>query len=197
MNKAKLAQLLGRPLTSTEDTNYELYLKIAKDSLETLTCIDMSCSAEPRVYDLRKGYRTVFTDIFTDITEVKLDGTVVTDYQVRQWDKRNKDWNNSIVFDTRFTDCDKEVEIDALWGFSSYPNDLAAVLAGLFAQISKKNKFDPTLASKQVEDFRISMNVNADLDETFYSLYGSTIRKYAMCDIPNVQHGEVTAWKTS
>lgn len=191
MTQATLVALLGRPLSTVEVTNFDLYLKNAKLALETLTCLDLSCESGARVYDTREGYRTLFTDVFTGIYEVKLDGEVVTDYQVRQWNRRNGDWYNSLVFDDRFDSCDKEVEVNASWGFNEYPSDLQSVLAGLFAQITKKNKFDPTIQSKQVEDFRITLNVNADLDKEFYKLYSGTIAKYKMCDIANVQHGKV------
>ena len=69
--------------------------------------------------------------------------------------------------------------------------DLQAVLAGLFALISKKNKYDGTLSSKQVEDFRVSFNTDVDLDEAFYDTYSKTISKYSICDIGDIQHGRV------
>lgn len=193
MNKAKLAALLGRPLTPNEDANFSLYLNIATKSLEDLLCTTICDDSDPRVYDVREGYSTLFTDIFTDITEVKLDGTVIesSKYSVRQWDRRNGNWYNSIVFDSQFTSDDSEVEVSGSWGFSTMPSDLQAVLAGLFDLITKKNKLDPTVASKQVEDFRISLNTDVDLDTDFQSKYAHTLSKYSMCDIPNLQHGRV------
>lgn len=200
MNKAQMVALLGRPLTPIEDTNYDLYLDIATQSLEQLTCLilsEISGDEEPRVYDVREGYSTVFTDIFTDIDEVKLDGDVVAsdNYSVRQWDKRSGSWYNSIVFEDRMTSSNKEVEVSATWGFDTMPTDLQAVLAGLFAQITKKNKYDPTITQKQVEDFRIHLNSSVDLGTEFYKTYGLTLRKYSLCDIPNVQHGKTNRWK--
>ena len=195
INKQELIALLGRPLTPVEDTNLDLYIDIATQSLEELICSPIEDVNETRVFDLREGYSTAFVDIFWNVTEVKVDGKVRSDYQVRQWNRRNGSWYNSLVFDCRFTDCDREIEVTADWGFtpnsgaSSLPADLQSVLAGLFAQITKKNKFDPTVASKQVEDFRISFRADVDLDDEFYKLYGKTISKYSLCDIPNLQHG--------
>jgi hypothetical protein len=193
MDKERMSALLGRPLTSIEDTNFDLYLKIANQSLEQILCTSLCDQDDPKTYDVREGYSTVFIDIFTEIDEVKLDGEVIASdkYSVRQWDKRTGSWFNSIVFDRRMNDCDEEVEVSASWGFSSMPVDLQAVLAGLFSSISKKNNYDPTIASKRVEDFQISFSTDTDLDTEFSNKYSVTLSKYGMCDIPYVLHGKV------
>lgn len=195
MTKEQLIALLGRPLTPVEDANFELYLDIAMQQLEQLICTSLAETSgdETVVYDVREGYRTLFTDVFTELTEVKIDGTVIepSKYSVRQWDKRSGSWYNSIVFDNMFKACDDEVEVTAEWGFNTIPSDLLAVLAGLFDLITKKNNSDPSIASKQVEDYRISFRADVDLDADFESKYASTLSKYSMCDIPNVQHGKV------
>lgn len=195
MTKEQLIALLGRPLTPVEDANFELYLDIAMQQLEQSICTSLTETSgdEPVVYDVREGYRTLFTDIFTEVTEVKMDGAVIdsSKYSVRQWDKRNGSWYNSIVFDRVFTSCDNEVEVTAEWGFSSIPLDLQAVLAGLFGLITKKNNLDPSIASKQVEDFRIAFRDGVDLDTDFQSKYAHTLSKYSLCDIPDLQHGKV------
>ena len=203
MNKAEIAALLGRPLTSIEDTNFGTYLNIAEQSLEELICTTINPVEETRVFDTRKGYSTAFVDIFTDVSEVKLNDEVVDadDYSVRQWDKRSGSWYNSLVFDNKFKK-DDVVEVTAEWGFTpasgddpDIPVDLQAVIAGLFGLITKKNKSDGSISSKQVEDFRIAFNADVDLDEEFYRNYRKTIAKYSLCDIGNVQHGEVCSWK--
>lgn len=193
MDEAKVAALLGRSLTSNETTNFKLYLKIANQSLESMVCTSLCDQSDPKIYDVREGYRTLFTDIFTDIDEVKIDGELVdpSKYSVRQWDKRNADWYNSVVFTTRFGECDREVSVSASWGFSSMPADLQLVIAGLFDLITKKNKIDSSIQSKQVEDFKITLRSDVDLDAEFQTKYGDTLAKYSQCDIPNVQHGRV------
>ena len=199
MNQSELEALLGRTLSPTEVSNLTLYLDIATDSLEDLLCMKLDEITEERVYDVRKGYSTAFVDIFSEVTEVKLDDDVVetADYSVRQWDRRSGSWYNSVVFDDKFTS-NGEVTITATWGFpassgsdSDLPLDLQSVLAGLFALVTKKNKFDGTVSSKQVEDFRISFNTSANLDEEFNQKYSNTIRKYSMCSIGNTQHGKI------
>lgn len=196
MTKEEISALLGRSLTSIEDTNFDLYLDIAFESLEALICTPIESVTETRVFDTRHDYKTAFIDIFNEITEVKLNGDVTTDYTVRQWDKRNASWYNSLVFED-YLGC-KDLEVTADWGFldtsgadSDLPVDLQSLVAGLFGLITKKNKFDGTIASKQVEDFRVSFNVDADLDQAFYQNYNSIISKYSLCDIPNVQSGKI------
>ena len=191
MNKNDVIALLGRPLTTVEDTNFDLYINIAKETLQNMICMSLSCDDEPRVYTPREGYKTLFTDVFTDVSEVKIDGVVIDEdkYSVRQWDKRNGSWYNSIVFTDEFTEDDDEVEVSASWGFNKVPNDLKTVWAGLFDLITKKNKFDPTISSKDVEDFRITFNKGIDMDAEFKTKYSTILSKYNMCDIPNIQHG--------
>lgn len=188
MKTETLVALLGRPLTPIEEQNKDLYIKIAKENLGTLICSDL-CGEDVRYFDARQGYRTVFVDIFTDVESVRINGNTVTNYSKRQWDRRSGSWYNSLVFDKKFRK-DEEVEIEATWGFTKMPADLQQVLAQLFGLISKKNKFDSTIASKQVEDFRISFRADADLDADFYKNYGPTISKYSLCNIGNIKHGK-------
>lgn len=197
MNQAKLESLLGRPLTPTEVTNLTLYLDIATSALEEMICTSIAPASEARVFDLREGYSTAFVDIFRSVSLVKIDGETIgsSNYSTRQWDKRNRSWYNSLVFDCRF-DRQTEIEVTAQWGFTttptySVPPDLQSVLAGLFDLISKKNKIDPTIASKRVEDFQISFRADVDIDADFESKNSVTISKYSLCNIPNIKHGRV------
>ena len=192
MDQTTMSALLGRTLTSIEVTNFNLYLKIARQALDDLLCTNLCDDSDPRTFDAREGYSTVFTDIFTDIDEVSINGIVqdADTYSVRQWDRRNGSWYNSIVFDERLCDGD-EVEVSASWGFSTMPSDLQLVLAQLFGLITKKNKFDSTVSSKQVEDFRVSINVDADLDDDFYRQYNKTISKYSLCSVGNITQGDI------
>ena len=203
MDKEEISALLGRPLTTVEDTNFDMYLNIATLSLEDLICSPVEPIEETRIFDTREGYKTAFTDIFLSVSEVKINDDVVSsdDYSIRQWDKRSASWYNSLVFDSDF-DKDDTVEITAEWGFKEeasdddwgLPYDLQAVLAGLFGLITKKNKHDGSIQSKQVEDFRITLR-DVDLDEDFNRLYGSTISKYSLCNIPEFTSGKVCGCK--
>jgi len=200
MNQAQLEALLGRPLTSVEITNLELYLEIANDTLETLLCTTIRPATEERTFSLREGYKTAFLDIFTELTEVKVNGTVIEPeaYSLRQWDKRNASWYNSLVLADRITKLTDEITVNATWGFVDAPEedyavpyDLQVILAGLFSLVTKKNNLNPTVTSKQTEDFKITFNADVDLDEEFYSQYSKTIDKYSLCNIGYIRHGEV------
>lgn len=190
MTQEDIQALLGRSLTSTEAANRKLYLDIARESLEELLCMQISCenTLEARTFDIREGYSTVFTDIFTEVDEVKVDGTVTTYYHPAFWDKRNNAFYNSIVMDEKFG---STVEITATWGFDSVPNDIKQLWAQLFANVSKKYKAGAAnVKSKQVEDFRVTYGDLTD-DELFISANTRTIQKYKMCDIGFVLHGDV------
>lgn len=68
------------------------------------------------------------------------------------------------------------------------PYGIQVLLAGLFAQVSKVNKTDSSVSSKQVEDFRITFNVDNNLDDEFRNKYSTFISKYSMCNIGNLRH---------
>jgi hypothetical protein len=187
MDKATMAVLLMRPLTTYEDTNFDKYLKIARENLDQLLGSNLCNNEDLRIFDAREGYSTVWTDFFTSIEEVKVNGVVVTNYKSWQNDRRYGSWFNSIVFDSKFM-CDTEVEISASWGFSTMPSGLQSLLAGLFNQLGRKVKQDSTVASKQIEDFRATFNVDSDLDEEFYNKYEYLISKYAMNNKGYLRH---------
>lgn len=189
MTKEQLAKLLGRPLTPTEISNLDLYLDIAKESLEELLCISLGddTSGDPEEYsqtfDVREGYSTVFTGIFTEVSEVKVDGIATEDCYPAFWDKRSNPYYNSIVLGKS----GKTAEITAVWGFDTVPNDLKLLWAQMFALVSKKRSVT-RVKSKRVEDFSIAYADETEM-ETFKRDNALTIRKYSLCLIGNVQHG--------
>jgi len=192
MDQEKLEALLGRPLTAREVTNRKLYLNIAKASLESLTCLDLSCKSteEDRTFTARAGYSTVFVGIFTEVQSVTVNGEVVdaTTYHPAFFDNRNGSVFNSIVFDTAFG-CDEDVVINAVWGFESLPNDLAMLYAQLFANTSKAYATG-SVKSKKVEDFSITYGDLTD-EQAFVNQNARILSKYSLCGIGNVKHGNV------
>lgn len=188
MTQSELEALLGRSLTQREANNLDLYLDIAKDNLETLLCFDVCDeTSNPRTFEVRDGYRTLYTGIFTEIVSVTIDGETVSNYHAAQWDNRNADWFNSIVFDDPLTD--KEVTVDAVWGFDEMPKDLKHLLAQLFATTSQKFTARD-VKSKKNEDFSITFGDKSD-DELFAERNQKTIAKYSLCGIGEVQSGRV------
>jgi hypothetical protein len=199
MNKDNFTALLGRPLSTVEDANFDLYYGIALEMLESLLCTPIHyAESETRTFDVREGYSTAFINIFMgDVASVSIDGVVVdpSTYSKMKWSDRSAKWYNSLVFDTPFTSYDKELSVTADWGFftdettSDIPYVLQVLLAALFDSISKKNKYDSSISQKRVEDFSVSFNTGADIDEGIKTKYASIISEYGMCNIPNVQHG--------
>jgi len=193
IDAAQLAKLLGRPLTSVETANEELYLDIAYERLESMICSTVDSIAEERTYDGRDGYSTVFTDVFVEVSSVTVNGKLLdaADYSIRQWDKRNAAWFNSIVLKNKLCG-NSEVVIDATWGFAddTMPGDLQLLVAQLFALVGKMNKGNGNVKSKKVEDFSISYNDNSVYNQ-FVIDNAATIRRYSLCDIGKVRNGKV------
>lgn len=187
----ELEKLLGRSLTPVEVTNLELYLEIAEERLEQLICSRVNLIAEERTYDGRAGYSTVFTELFTSVTSVEVDGKALeaSEYSIRQWDNRNGYWFNSIVLQHRLRK-EAEVVVNGSWGFNSttMPTDLQLLFAKLFALVSSMNKGNGNVKSKKVEDFTIAFNDNSVYDQ-FLIDNSTTIRKYSVCNVGYVRSG--------
>lgn len=179
MTKEQLNGLLGRTLS---DSDFDKY-SAAIVRLEDLLCTSLLDVTEERVYDMREGYSTVFTDLFRGVSEVKVNGRTVT-YQKRQWDRRRGEWFNSIVLDTH----GDEVTITAEWGFKELPEDLKALLDKLVVQLGKKG--NGNVKSKKIEDASWTF-FDTPAYERFTIDNRATISKYSICGIPEVQSGKV------
>lgn len=192
MNTETLVALLGRPLTTRETTNKSLYLDIAKSNLESYLCIDLSCNPieEERIYSARDGYSTLFLDILTEVIEVTVNDEIVDDttYHTAYFDNRNGTVFNSIIFNTPFR-CDEDVTVKAVWGFQKLPNDLQRLIAQLFA-ITSKAYSTGSVKRKKVEDFDITLG-DTTPEQDFLNQNAAVIRKYSLCNLGDVKHGEV------
>ena len=190
LKKETLVKLLNRPLTTAEDANYELYLKIAKQRLSELLCMNLSTTAGERTYESRTGYRTVYIDPFTDIISVKINGDEVDadDYTLKQNDNLNASWYNIIEFDRQRSG--QKIVVDATWGFgSNCPLDLQLLLAKLFDQGSVEQIKDE-VKSKKIEDFTVTYNDSATYDD-FVLANKAVIDKYSYCNQGFIRHGRV------
>lgn len=188
MTEANIATWLGRPLTPKEQENFKSYLNTAKAHLESLLCTSLSCEGGERVYESREGYRTVFTDYFTDEATVTINGEVTEKFSTRFFDNRNSELKNSLVFEDTF-DHDDEVTIDAAWGLDPMPADLGHVLAQLFAVAAKLYKVNGDVKSKRVEDFSITFGDRSDVEMVIDSNI-VTISKYSLCSVGNIVSGK-------
>lgn len=191
MTKEQVSALLGRPLTTVEDTNFATYLKIAYESLEELLCTKLCSDDTDRAYSARIGYRTVWIDIVTDVTKVYIDGELVEPdtYTLMQRDNRNSTWYNSILFDEPFAE-ESIVTVEADWGLSCKPKDLQLLVARLFGSLGAETKTDTRVKSKQTEDFRVTYGDTTVFDNVM-SANQRIINKYSICGIGEISHGEV------
>lgn len=188
LTKQQMAALLGRPLTPSEDANFTVYLDNAIETLEYLLCASIKPGTGERIYDSREEFSTVFTDFFTNPTLVKVAGKATTDYSARQWDNRNASWFNSIVLDC--APKGEEVAITAAWGFTTLPNDLALLLARVFA-MNGESGGTGNIKRKEIEDFRIELKDSTEF-QGFLDDNATTLRKYSLCSTKSdVRNGSI------
>jgi len=193
LDQEKLESLLNRSLTAKEIANLDLYLDIAAEKLETLLCTKIAPvpvtdppTTTTKKYIARKGYSTVFTDIYSAISSLKVDGIEATNYTKMWFSDQNATVFNSVVFDEMLDG--QTIEITGTFGFATLPNDLSLLLAKLFDLNTKSQTSDGRVQSKQVEDFKITYN-DITLDEQFYSDYATILSKYSQCNVGYILHG--------
>lgn len=190
MTQEQIAAMLGRPLTTLEVSNFESYLETATEYVESLLCFSLCDDGTAKTFKARGGYSTVFTPVYTSIGEVKVNGSITTDFTSYFFDDLNKDYYNSLVFDDQLYSVDT-IQVIASWGFDSIPQDLQQLVAKFFNLVSSGVKADTKITNKKVEDFSISFNVDASAEQTLIEANATTINKYSLCSIGNVQHGKV------
>lgn len=66
-------------------------------------------------------------------------------------------------------------------GDGEIPADLKFVIANFFKAISIRNRYDPTIESKKVEDFSINFRGDADIDKNLVAQNLFTLRSYTKC----------------
>ena len=189
-DKTTLEKLLGRSLTSLEDSNFEQYINYTISTLENLLCWSPICTDATAIYTARDGMRTLWTDPFTSITDVKVDGTAVTDYKLAFNGNFNYPFFNSLVFPQPLGG--KTVEITGTWGFEELPADLGALVAEIFKMYGRQSMGNQSgnITNKRVEDFSISYGDKSEMD-TLATNNSSVIAKYSNCQSAcEVSHGE-------
>lgn len=187
MTQDKISALLGRPLSSVEVTNFTTFLELAQSKVSDILCANICQEVDTKRFPARNGYKTLNVPIFTEIDSVTLDGTATEKYTVRQGNRLNGDWFNSLVFDVPLH-C-QVVEIKADWGFSKTPIDVQVLVAQFFGMAT--DTLDGELVqSKQVEDFRITLK-DKTKTEVFATKYAATIAKYSSCVQGEIEHGNV------
>lgn len=188
LSKQKLESLLGRPLTSTEDANRELYLKIATDRLKQLLGYDVTREGQEVLsFDPRVGYHTLYVYPLTEVNTITVDGEELSGFTKRQWDDLNADWYNAITF--RKAMADKVIKVNATWGFGDLPSDLEYLIAQMFGLVSKEQRTDGKVEQKSIEGYSVRYRDTTDF-KSFATDNHSIITKYSIL-VGEIQSGEV------
>lgn len=188
-DEIKIAKLLGRPLSSIETDNFELYLNIVKDRLESLLGYDVArTGANTLLFNPRIGYNTLYVYPYTAITTITINGSEIEGYTKRRWDELNADWFNSVEFDSKMTD--KRITINATWGFGAeLPDDLAYLIARMFNALSQEQVTDGRVEQKSIEGYSIRYR-DTSAYKQFVHDNQAVIAKYSI-KVGEIQSGEV------
>lgn len=184
-----MAKLLGRSLSSTEESNFEQYKDYTISTLTNLLCWSPVCSNTTAKYKARQGYHTLWTDPFTSISEVKVNGSAVTDYTMAFNGNYNYPFYNSLEFPYPLSG--QTVEITGTFGFVDLPADLGSLIAEIFKMYGRVNQANNSgnVKSKSVEDFSITYGDDTEMS-ALISAFSGIIAKYSNCDTGEILHGE-------
>ena len=188
-DKTTLEKLLGRSLTSSEDSNFQQYINYTISTLENLLCWSPLVGESVRTFTSRDGYRTLWTDPFTSITSVKVDGKAVTDYKLAFNGNFNYPFYNSVVFP--YSLGEQTVEITGSWGFEELPADLGSLVAEIFKMYGRQSLGNQSgnITNKRVEDFSISYSDKSEM-EALVNDNASIVSKYSNCQsVGEIAHG--------
>lgn len=192
LDKSTIEKLLGRTLTSHEDSYKEQYINRTSATLENLLCWSpvMGGELEDAVYRSRNGYRTLWVDPFTEISTVKVDGVTVTDYTPAFNGKYTFPFFNSLEFDKVLTG--QKVEVSATFGLEELPADLGELISEIFKMHSRvsANTLAGNVTEKRIEDFSVKYGTQTEY-EALKGAHSAVIAKYSICGVGEVQHGEV------
>lgn len=191
LTKTQVEGWLGRSLTDTENAGFDKYLALAVDKFEQLTCSTLKKVTETRIFDSRDGFRSLFVGLFTTLSEVKVDGVIVTNFSPAQGDKRGSlTWYNAVLSDNKMV-AGQNIAITANWGFETLPDDVAMTVAQLFALVSSGSE-EYRIKSKKIEDFSITYTDTETAFNAFISDFGGILNKYSVCGVGEVRHGRVS-----
>lgn len=130
----EISDMLGRPLTAKEAAGFDAYIEIAVTQLGSILGYSLALSDTPTTKEFTgsRDYRSLIIPPFTDITEVKVNGEVETNYSVSN---TSKPFNVEIVLPRYMSDSTK-VAVTAKWGYSTYPSGVLLLLANMFSVVA-------------------------------------------------------------
>ncbi len=202
MDINSITAYLGRPLTEYETMNFDSLMNQAVARLEDLLGTPLVQVKGERVFAVRQGFCTIWTDIFTEVKSVNMNGEALSEnyFASARNDARGMlDWFNSIILSAKPSERELDVTIDATWGFDlksaeALPEDLKTLIAARFNAMSQDKKFDPTIASEQIEDYRVSYATACTPFDAFVASNTLTIQKYSQTKHGGLRNGTVRAF---
>lgn len=193
MDKETIVKLLGRPLTSYEDSNFTQIVEHTISTLSNTLCWQLKDGQSDKTYYARANYRTLWISLYTLVDEVKVDGRVVadTDYKLALNADVNSSIFNSVIF--KYPLGDSMVEIKGSFDISKITTDVAdlgSLVADLFKFYARNmsSEASANIKSKHVEDFTITFSDDSELQALFNNNY-ATIKRYSACEGNVVQSG--------
>ena len=199
MTEQDIEKLLGRDLSAMENNNFSLYLDITIERLSNLLSVNViipevdSGTNEPivetRIYAGRNGYKTLYTDPFTDLISVSIDGNTKT-VTTAQWDNPMGSWKNVVCFDDEMDA--EQVDVTAKFGYGNpLPSDLQLLIARGFDAILKENTDNPRVSTKRNEDYSVSYKDSVESSwQAFTMTNKGIIQKYSQAGLGVIEHGD-------
>lgn len=195
ISKEDMAKLLGRPLTSAETTNYDLYIEIAQEQLEQLLGLKLTgTDNSERVYEARSGFHSLVIDPFSanNPTVTDGDGNAVTGFAVRLDDDYNAKWFNTIELVDRMKAGIYKVK--AKWGYGSeLPKGLQLLMAGMFDVTANGNPVasEAKIKSETTLSHSVTFDTSSEAYQRFVDSYAALIAKYSQDRTAMVLSGKV------
>lgn len=192
LSQADVEAILGRSLTNAEKSTLTTTTEQALQDAQDLLGIDWKTLGE-RTYFGSEGYRTLFTDPYSILTSVTVNGATITDYRTAFDDWLNTPSFNSIIFAYPLEDND-EVVVAAEWGFGSeLPYDIKRLAVALWQNgtAPQTNPTSQKVKSKSNLDFSVTYDTSKTALETILVDYGNVIEKYSMRIRGDIGHGRI------
>lgn len=140
--KQDIETYLGHPVSDSEESTINAYIDAAQGEVEKILGFPIVVQTEAveasegveaveattpsqRTFKKRANRHTIFTPPFTDATEVKYNGDVLTEdeFDAMYFDDYDASFFNSIVLEEHYGGCEKLL-VTAKWGFPVLPADL-------------------------------------------------------------------------
>lgn len=181
LTKDQMATLLGRPLSDYEESSFDTLQALAVSQLERLLGdAKLQVGEATYSYPVRRDYRLLFIDPFTELVSVEIDG-VTTTAEPTLYENVNADWFNSLLFTKPLKG--ERVTVTAKFGYGDeLPLDLQRLIATLFGASGQPvdTASNGSISSESILNHSVSYSdASADALERFVAANKATLNYYA------------------